>query len=313
LQGYSGEILADDAIRWLGEGRDKAKPFFLYLCFHEPHEPIATEKRFTDLYPFPDDPSRAAHHGNITQLDDAFGRLLRALDAQRLSEQTLVFFTSDNGPALTPMHPHGSAGTLRAKKAHLYEGGIRVPGLVRWPGRIKPGAVSDEPVSGVDILPTLCAIAGLAAPGDRSIDGANLLPLLEGKPVPRARPLYWQYQRALSAPKVAMRIGDWKILARLNTPNPPSPPSITEEGQRVFKTAELAGFELYNLREDIGESRDLAAQEPERLKAMAAALKKLHQEARDESPVWPAWQFTNYDAPRIQWPPYWKPAPQRKK
>ncbi len=313
LPGYSGEILADDTIRWLGEERDKTKPFFLYLCFHEPHEPIATDKRFTDLYPFPDDPARAAHHGNITQLDDAFGRVMRALDAQGLRENTLVFFTSDNGPALTPMHPHGSAGPLRANKAHLYEGGIRVPGMVRWPGHTKPGAVSDEPVSGVDILPTLCAIAGVAARGDRKLDGANILPLFEGRPVPRATPLYWQYHRAISPPKVAMRIGDWKILGRLNAPKPPSPPSITEESQRAYKSADVAECELYNLREDIGESHDLAAQEPERLKTMTAALEKVYREARDESPVWPPWEFSNYDASRIQWPPYWKPTIPKKK
>jgi len=174
------------------------------------------------------------------------------------------------------MHPHGSAGPLRAKKAHLYEGGIRVPGLIRWPSRIKAGSVSDEPMSGVDILPTLCAIADVAVPADRRIDGANLLPLIEGKPVPRTTPLYWQYNRALSPPKVAMRIGDWKILARLDTKHPSGPPSITEEGQRIFKASELAGYELYNLRDDIAETRDLSAQEPARLKEMIATLQTLY-------------------------------------
>ena len=237
--------------------------------------------------------------------------MLRALDEQGLRDDTLVIFTSDNGPALTPMHPHGSAGPLRAKKAHLYEGGIRVPGMIRWPGHIEPGSVADEPMGGVDILPTLCAIAGIPMPADRRVDGANLLPLFDGKPVQRTTPLYWQYHRAQSPPKVAMRMGDWKILARLNTPNPPSPPSITEESQRTFKTSELASYELYNLRDDIGEAHDLATQEPERLKNMIARLQTLHHEVRDESPIWPAWQFSNYDAPQIEWPPYWKPKPRR--
>ncbi len=98
LEGYSAALVVDEAISWLKTGRDKAKPFFLYVCFHEPHEPIASDKRYTDLYPS-DDPSFSAHHGNITQMDDAFGRLMRTVDDLKLREETLVLFTSDNGPA----------------------------------------------------------------------------------------------------------------------------------------------------------------------------------------------------------------------
>ena len=117
MQGYSAEIIGAEATHWL-EIRDKAKPFFLYVAFHEPHEPIATAKRYVDLYPSTA-PSEADFNGNITQFDDAFGRLMHALDAQGLRQNTLVFFTSDNGPAITPMHPHGSAGPLQAKRASV--------------------------------------------------------------------------------------------------------------------------------------------------------------------------------------------------
>src|SRR5262249_32977984 len=154
-------------------------------------------------------------HGNITQMDDAFGRLLGALESEKLRETTLVYFTSDNGPAVTPLHPHGSTGGLREKKGHLYEGGIRVPGLIRWPGRVRPGSVSAEPVSGVDLLPTLCAVTGAATPSDRAIDGASIHPVFGGKPVSRKVPLYWHFNGALSKPKVAMRVGDWKVLGHL--------------------------------------------------------------------------------------------------
>src|SRR5262249_10016692 len=132
------DLVADEAIHWLRDGRDKSKPFFLYVAFHEPHEPIATAKKFADLYPSPD-PSYSAYQGNVSQLDSAFGRLMTALDAARLRDNTLVFFTSDNGPAITPMHPHGSAGPLRDKKGSVYEGGIRVPGILRWPGHTRAG------------------------------------------------------------------------------------------------------------------------------------------------------------------------------
>lgn len=303
-EGYSAQIVADEAIRWLNNVRDHSKPFFLYVCFHEPHEPIATEKRFTELYPFPNHPSRAAHHGNITQMDDAFGRLMRTLEKQKLRDSTLVFFTSDNGPAITNIHPHGSAGPLREKKGHLYEGGIRVPGIVRWPGRAKPGRVSDEPVCGVDLLPTVCAITGVAAPADRTIDGASMLPLFNGKAVPRRTPLYWHFNGALSRPKVAMRDGDWKILGHLNMPEFQRGADIRPEEQKAIKTAQITSYELYNLRNDIGEKNDLAAKEPERLKRMVTLLQKTYREVRDESPMWPAWEWLRYEADRMQRPDY---------
>jgi len=312
LHGYSADIVASEAIRWLAEKRDQTKPFFLDVAFHEPHEPIATAKQYVDLYPATE-PSYAAHHGNITQFDAAFGRMMRALDEQGLRGSTLVFFTSDNGPAVTPMHPHGSAGPLREKKGHLYEGGIRVPGLLRWPGHTRPGSVSDEPVSGVDFLPTLCAIADIALPKDRKIDGTSIIPLLEGRPVERSAPLFWHFYAASSAPKVAMRAGDWKLLGHLDQPGPKKRNHITAQDQRTLKTAELTTFELYNLRDDVGERHDVATRYPERVAAMAAQMRKLYHEVRDECPVWPEWTFANYDGPRIEWPPYWKPKDAKRK
>lgn len=304
LEGYSAHLVVDEAIRWLGT-RDPAKPFFLHVCFHEPHEPIATDPKYTKLYPS-DDPSYSAHHGNITQMDDAFGRLMRALDERELRENTFVFFTSDNGPAITPMHPHGSVGPLRDKKGSLYEGGIRVPGIVRWPGRTRSGSVSDEPVCGVDFLPTACAIAGIEPPRDRRLDGASFLPVLDGKPVARSTPLYWHFNRASSDAKVALRVGDWKILATLDKNVALRGNDITEEDERVFKEAGLAAFSLYNLRTDIGEKTDLAAKETAKLAELKALLQAKYQEVRAESPVWPAWKFTGAEGRKIEWPDYWK-------
>ncbi|MBK9169571.1 MAG: sulfatase-like hydrolase/transferase, partial [Bryobacterales bacterium] len=191
-EGYAGQIVAREAIRWLREDRDPAKPFFQYVCFHEPHEPIATDARYSDLYPSPD-ASYSAFHGNVAQLDDSFGQLMGALDELKLRENTLVFFTSDNGPAVTAIHPHGSAGGLRDIKGSVYEGGIRVPGMLRWPEKTRAGQVVDEPVSGVDWLPTLCEIAGIAPPRDRAIDGTSLLPAIQGRPIQRRTPLYWHF------------------------------------------------------------------------------------------------------------------------
>jgi len=305
LEGYAGHIVADEAIRWLREDRDSEKPFFQYVCLHEPHEPITSAARFTDLYPS-DDPSYSAHHGNVTQMDDAFGRLMSAVDEMGLREDTLVFFTSDNGPAITSIHPHGSAGPLRNKKGSVYEGGIRVPGILRWPGRTTAGQVSSEPICGVDWLPTLCDVAGVDAPSDRALDGASILPALQGEAVDREKPLYWHFNAARGEPKVAMRDGDWKVLARLTGPVTLPGGGIRATDQKALKTAELTGFELYNLRDDVGEKRDLAAKEPERLKMITAKLEAMYREVREESPTWPEWEFTRYESGRIEWPSYRK-------
>ena len=313
LEGFSAHLVVDEAIRWLEESRDRKKSFFLFVCLHEPHEPIATAKRFSDMYPS-DDPSLSAHHGNVTQEDDAFGRLMTRIDELGLRDDTLVMFTSDNGPAITNWHPHGSPGPLRDKKGSMYEGGIRVPGIIRWPGHTKPGTVSDEPVCGVDLLPTLCRIVGIPVPDDRAIDGASFLPIFEDKPIQRKTPLYWQFNYSRSKPKVAMRVGDWKILATLTESDIKPGADITPEIQESIKRAELASFELYNLREDIGEATDLSEKEPERLAAMSAQLGKLYREVRDESPVWPAWEWARFEGGRIRaareagiWPEWKKP------
>ncbi|MHB8901953.1 MAG: sulfatase/phosphatase domain-containing protein, partial [Thermoguttaceae bacterium] len=201
--------------------------------------------------------------------------------------------------------PHGSAGPLRDKKGSLYEGGIRVPGILTWPGRTKPGSVSDEPVCGVDFLPTACAIAGAELPQDRALDGVSLLPILDGKPIPRTTPLYWHFNLATGEPKVAIRVGDWKLLATLDRTFARTN-DLTEEEERNFKQAEPAAFSLYNLRRDIGETTDLAAAEPARLDQLKALLETKYHEVRAESPRWPAWKWANFDTPRIEWPDYVK-------
>jgi arylsulfatase A len=304
IEGYSSAIVADEAIRWIGEGRDKSQPFFLFVCFHEPHEPIASDEKYTKLYPH-NDPAYSAHHGNITQMDAAFGRLLGALDKSGLAENTLVFFTSDNGPAVTAQHPYGSAGPLRDKKGYLTEGGIRVPGIVRFPGRVKPGSTSDEPVCGVDFLPTVCELVGLKLPADRIIDGASIVPQFTGGKVQRTEPLYWHFNRAAGEFQVAMRIGDWKLLARLDK-RPPRGNDVTEDEERDFKAAEPISFALYNLKDDIAETKELSAAEPAKLAEMKDSLLKKYHQVREESPTWPAWTFDNREGQRIEWPEYVK-------
>ncbi len=304
LSGYSAMLVADEAQRWLRSGRDAHKPFFLFVCFHEPHEPIASAPEFTGLYQS-DDPSLLAHHGNVSQLDAGFATLLETLDELSLRDQTFIFLTSDNGPAITAMHPHGSSGPLRDKKGAIYEGGIRVPGIIQWPGHVVPGSVSHTPVSGVDLLPTLCEMTATPRPSDRVLDGASFLPVLGNQPITRSKPLYWQFNRAKSQAKVAIRQGDWKLVARLNTPDRPAGGGIPEDEMLQIKSAELVDFELFNLREDIAESANVTAHHSQVFDELKLKMASMYAEIQSEAPQWPVWEWPKYESQRIVWPDYW--------
>ncbi len=303
-QGYSADLVVGEATKWLQTGRDKAKPFFLYVCFHEPHEPIASAEQYTKLYPH-EDPAYSAHHGNITQMDAALGRLMQVLSDEGLADSTLVWFTSDNGPAITAQHPYGSSGGLRDKKGFVTEGGIRVPGIIRWPGHIKAGTTSNEPVCGVDFLPSVCELTGIKPPSDRTLDGASIAPLFAGGEVKRTEPLYWHFNRAAGQFHIALRQGDWKILARLDK-TPPRGNDTTEAEERDFKAAEPVSFALYNLKEDRAEMKDLSAIDAVKFAEMKALLLAKYHAVREESPTWPAWTFDNREGQRIEVPEYVK-------
>jgi arylsulfatase A len=291
LEGYSCQLVADEAIGWLKSAGTRGRPFFLFVCFHEPHEKVAAPPELVAQYPAATKKGEAIYYAAVTNIDRAVGRLLSSLDALGVADDTLVFFTSDNGPETRDRYPeawrsHGSPGLLRGMKLHLYEGGIRVPGILRWPGHTRPGQVVDEPVSSLDLLPTFCALAGVAAPADRRIDGVSLLPLLEGKPVARRVPLFWHYFRSIGAGKAALREGDWKLVAHWDGPELVPGAGLHRGDVEILKGAKLTDFELYNLRADPGEARDLAARERPRVEAMAGRLRSLYGEVLAEGPAW---------------------------
>ncbi len=264
LEGPSSHIIVAEAMQFLDD--NKGKPFFLNVWFHEPHEPVAAAEDFLKLYPKETNLDRQHYYGDVSQMDAAVGKLMKYLDDHGLRDNTFVFFTSDNGPETlnrykTANRSYGSPGPLRGMKLHITEAGYRVPGIVRWPDHARPGTESTEPVCNTDLLPTVCAITGARLPTERVLDGANMTPLFEGKPVQRPHPLYWQYDYAISKPwVVSIREGPWKLLAN----------------------AELDKFELYNLVEDVGEARNLAEKHPERVKQLAAEMKRLHAEINAE-------------------------------
>lgn len=303
LKGFASDLVTAEAEYWLTDLRDKSKPFFLFVSYHEPHEPISTDSKWRQLYDS-EDLSYRAHHGNISQMDGAFGRLMKVLDEQELIDNTFVMFTSDNGPARTKFHPNGSAGPLRDKKGFISDGGIRVPGIIRWPQHTKAGSVSDEPVIGTDLLPTICQIAGVDVPADRAIDGTSIVPLLRGEKIERKTPLYWHFYAASGPQKVAIRMGRWKLSAELDAPPVRSRGGIDSEDQTTIKTAKLGTMQLFDLESDIAETTDVKDQHPEQFQAMNSVLQDMYRDVQLESPTWPQWEFARYESERIEWPAY---------
>ena len=293
--GYSCQLVAREAIGWL-EGqraRQPAKPFMLYVAFHEPHEPVASPPDLVARYrDVARDADEAQYFANVENMDRALGELLAALERLKLADNTLVFFSSDNGPETLRRYPgarrsYGTPGPLRGMKLWTAEGGVRVPGILRWPAQVKAGQVSAEPVSSLDLLPTFCALAGAKIPTGHALDGADLRPALQGRAIARTQPLLWVYFNALNEQRVALRHGPWKILARIDGGNTPRFTNITTAVAAQVRAAQLTDFSLFHLPDDVGESRDLSSEQPERLAEMKAKVEAGYRELAATMHVWP--------------------------
>ena len=276
LTGFSAPLVANEGVRWLKEIRDKEKPFLLSVWTHEPHLPISSGEQFMKPYSNIKDEGIRQFYGNISQLDHAFGIVMKGLDELGLRDNTIVFFTSDNGPEGNGLkgRTRGSTGGLRGRKRDDHEGGIRVAGMVRWPGNIKPGSVSDTPVIGSDIFSTVLDIVDIPLPDDRTIDGVSMLPAFDGKKVQRPVPLFWRTHVSPPNSHAAMRIGDWKIVT-----------------DRKFEK-----FQLYEIQKDWQEKNDLASEMPEKLAEM-------------KQKFFEVWKGIEAEGPRD----WWENEPPRKK
>jgi len=285
--GYAAQIVADDAVNWLQEFGGNDRPFFQFVNFLEPHEPIMSPPELVSQYA--EHGIKAEYYANITNLDEAVGRILAALDDLGLADNTFVLFTSDNGPAqYTPdgyfNKSHGSAGPLKGYKRHMFEGGIRVPAIVRWPGHTRAGDTSSEPLSNVDMLPTLAAIAGISPPDDRVIDGSDMTPVFRGESINRSVPLHWHFYDPWGGPQSVMRQGDWMIGASWDVGDFHPLKAYYDMAEAVtIQNSKLADFELYNLADDIHQDRELAGEQPARLEAMKAELIRLHADVMREA------------------------------
>ena len=291
MEGFSCQLVVDEATTWLKAQQEKSpeQPFFMYVAFHEPHEPVASPKDLVQRYtPVAKNENEAQYFANVANVDVAVGRLMATLKDLDVDKNTLVVFTSDNGPETLNRYKRaknsfGRATPLRGMKLWTTDAGFRVAGIMRWPERIKAGQVVSHPVSSLDFLPTFCELANTKPPADLVLDGTSFLPALENKAPLRPKPLIWIFYNALNQRRVAMRDGDWKIMAKLNIGKLVN---VTSENEAKVKAAELSDFQIFNISKDVGESNDLSASNPEKLAELTQRLKTQYQELLDGSHIW---------------------------
>ncbi|WP_081886379.1 sulfatase-like hydrolase/transferase [Haloferula sp. BvORR071] len=253
FSGYLTETLASEAISFIE--RKKDQPWMVYLPFNAVHSPLEATAKYEERFTSITDPKRRKFAAMLSAMDDAVGNVLAKLRELNLEEDTLVFFFSDNGGPTDSTTSRN--GPLRGYKAFTSEGGIRIPFMVQWKGKLPAAKVDDRPVIQLDILPTSLAAAGVEVDQAWKLDGVNLLPYLKGEN--QAAPheaLYWRFGQQL-----AIRKGDWKLVKS-------AADGVIERAEPG--TATVAGAKLYNLSKDIGESSDLAAANPLKVAELSA-------------------------------------------
>ena len=317
-KGWYCDILVEEATHWPTKERDQEKPFFLMISTHEPHTPLSPPSQYRRMYDNqtvdqleklisyggvdrPDidiSENKDEYYGTVTQLDKAFANLIAVVKAEQLEENTLIIFTSDNGPE----HPvnleesrgewedpirdfcFGTPGLLRGMKRYPYEGGHRVPGIIRWPAKIPAGSVSNQLVNATDFVPTICKLAGLDTPTDRPIDGVDAFPAFLGNQVVREKPCLWifpthgdTYRRM---PQLAMRHEEYTLVGWF--------PEKAAEVHLLdwMKSSVPEKFSLYNVHTDPGQKRDLAAEKPAVVENLVPEMVAIWTEIRDEGPDW---------------------------
>ena len=228
--GYLTDNLGREAVAFIA--RNEKKPFFLYLAFNAVHFPMQAPREVIRKYDT-GIPSRDILMAMLECENNAIGKVLDELERRKLDRNTIIVFVSDNGGA---RNNASNNGALRDYKQSVYEGGIRIPFMISWPGRLRADSVSQEPVMFLDVMPTMVAAASAQMPAGRVYEGRNMLPVLTGKSsAPLHDALFWDGAEE----KTAVRSGDWKL--------------VNNRGK----------IELFNLRQDVGEKTDLAAQKPE--------------------------------------------------
>ncbi len=246
-KGYSCQLVAKEAMAWLDTIYQPADPFFMYIAFHEPHAKVASPPELVAKYAgYP--PKDAEYLANIENLDLAVGKLITQLKQNGQFENTLIIFSSDNGS-----YRQASNGVLKAKKSYVYEGGIRVPGIVHWPYQLQGGKTIDEAAGFVDILPTLANITDIKV-NDKRLDGTSILSLLKGENFQRDKPLYWFFYR--TTPEMAMRI-DKKVILGYSNDTLSLSHRFTEPDMEYIRNMKFDTYEVFDLGKDISQQENI--------------------------------------------------------
>jgi len=245
LDGDDSRIIMDRVIPFVRQAAAAGAPFFAVVWFHAPHRPVVAGPRYLAMYEGLPDLERH-FYGCITAMDEQVGRLRNELKRLNIAQNTMLWFCSDNGPEGQAGDAPGSAGPFRGRKRDLFEGGIRVPGLLEWPAKIASGRTADMPCATLDYFPTVMEAVGVRIKGQpQPLDGISLLPMIEGRLTERPAPIAFE-----SKNQIAIEDKRYKIISR-------------DHGKTYM---------LFDVIEDPGESRDLAAEKPEIVKAMRVIL-----------------------------------------
>ena len=279
VEGETSQIVVQAALEFIGKQAAARKPFLAVVWFPSPHTPCEAAAKYKEPYKHLSEKEQE-YYGEIAGVDAAMGRLRRELRELGVAENTLLWFNSDNGPW---KDDPGSTGGLRDKKGTLWEGGVRVPGLVEWPARVHAAMVTDVPCSTLDIYPTVVDVLDLEVPGQvQPIDGISLLPLIEGEMLKRPKPIpFWQYsagRERQNEPYLdeTARTGTWRTFRNYKHPEPQDPDEVGGHATLIdnrYKLHELGrDVELYDLVADPGETKNLAEEKPDVVARMKAAL-----------------------------------------
>jgi arylsulfatase A-like enzyme len=260
----------EHALRFID--RNKDRPFFLYVAHNMPHVPLHVSEKFKGK-------SKRGLYGDvIMEIDWSVGQILAALKTNGLDEKTLVVFTSDNGPWLLYGNHAGSALPLREGKATTFDGGLREPCIMRWPGTIPAGTACRELAATMDLLPTFANLAGAQVPSDRIIDGRDIWPLMSGQPGAKTphEAYFYYWGKHLQA----VRSGKWKLHLAHNYDHPNPPGQDGKPGQ--YAKREI-GVALFDLETDVGETKDLAEQHSEVVTRLQAIAEKCREDLGDSA------------------------------
>lgn len=292
--GFSSSVVVREALNWLEARRKKESPFLALLTFHEPHTPVASPQDLIEEYsPHETTPGQAIYWANIAQVDKAVGDLVAGLKNMGLYTNTLIVFTSDNGPEEWMRYPacrlqHGSVGPLRGHKLDVFEGGIRVPFIVSWPAGIGGGRLSKSAVSSLDLLPTFAALAGTKARKELALDGCDLSEhLTMGAEVVREKPLFWFYYAARGYANFAMRDGEYSLIARrTGSLFYPGLPVSHDDRFPVINSCRPRSHELYNFNQDSRQVIDIKRQDPELFERMRTNLEDRWKDIKTDLVDW---------------------------